>query len=98
MIGGGSRSDLWCQIHADVLNRKILQIEEPKLARLRGAAFLGAVAMGYVKFENISQFVSIRKEYTPSREESDLYTQSFREFVALYESNKDIYQRLNSSY
>jgi xylulokinase len=32
VIGGGARSRLWCQIHADVLNRRIQQVDEPVYA------------------------------------------------------------------
>ena len=42
-IGGGARSPLWCQIHADVLGRTIHQVDEPVLANARGAAFQAAV-------------------------------------------------------
>lgn len=96
IIGGGANSDLWCQIHADVLNRKILQVAEPRFANARGAAWIGAIAMGYLKVEDIPSLVKIKKEYTPSVEDQKLYTLSFREFLALYKSNKNIYQRLNT--
>src|SRR5690606_33003453 len=45
-IGGGARSDLWCQIMADVLNRPIRQVQDPLHANARGAAFLAAVGLG----------------------------------------------------
>lgn len=96
MIGGGANSDLWCQIHADVLNRKILQVAEPRFANVRGAAWIGAVALGYLKVEDIPSLVKIKKEYVPSSEDQELYNHSFREFLAIYKSNKNIYQRLNT--
>jgi xylulokinase len=45
IIGGGSRSDLWCQILADVLRRPIVRAEAADASAL-GAAILGAVAHG----------------------------------------------------
>ncbi|MFX8585777.1 FGGY-family carbohydrate kinase, partial [Acinetobacter baumannii] len=38
LIGGGAESDLWCQIHADVMDRTIERVAQPRLANLRGAA------------------------------------------------------------
>src|SRR5690606_9439242 len=49
MIGGGANSDLWCQIHADVLGREIRQVADPIRANARGAALLAAVALGHVR-------------------------------------------------
>jgi Sugar (pentulose and hexulose) kinases len=40
MIGGGAQSDLWCQIHADILDRVIKQISNPVQANARGAGFM----------------------------------------------------------
>ncbi len=47
-IGGGAQSALWCQIFADVLDREILQIEHPRQANARGAAFIAAAGLGYI--------------------------------------------------
>src|SRR5262249_46857093 len=51
MIGGGAKSDLWCQIVADVLDRTIKQVEDPVLANARGAALLAGLALGDLKVE-----------------------------------------------
>ncbi len=52
-IGGGALSDLWCQIYADVLNRRIRQTKQPVEANARGAAWLASAALGYVQFDDI---------------------------------------------
>ena len=40
LIGGGARSELWCQIYADVLDRAVHQMERPLEANVRGAGLL----------------------------------------------------------
>ncbi|MGH2458288.1 MAG: FGGY-family carbohydrate kinase [Chloroflexota bacterium] len=45
VFGGGSRSTLWLQIRADVLNRPILGVEVPEAVAL-GAALLAGVGAG----------------------------------------------------
>ena len=42
MVGGGAKSDIWCQIHADVLDRPIRQVKDPMEVNVRGAAVLVA--------------------------------------------------------
>lgn len=45
LLGGGSRSDLWCQILADVLGRPLFRVEASEASAL-GVALLAAVSHG----------------------------------------------------
>ena len=95
MIGGGANSNLWCQIHADVLGRVIRQVKDPLLANVRGAAFLAAVGLGYLTFDDIPSRVHIAQSYTPNSAHRQIYSELFREFVNIYKCNRKIYARLN---
>jgi xylulokinase len=95
MVGGGANSNLWCQIHADVLNRTIRQVKNPVLANARGAALIASVGLGHTSFENISKQVPIQAEYQPNPAHRALYDKLFAEFVNIYKQNKKIYERLN---
>jgi xylulokinase len=95
LIGGGARSKLWCQILADVLGRRIQQVDEPVLANARGAAFQAAVALGHLTVDEIPSLVPIAHTYEPDPQHHGLYDELFREFVNLYKSNKAIFARLN---
>ncbi|KAJ8906387.1 hypothetical protein NDN08_002880 [Rhodosorus marinus] len=46
MVGGGSRSSVWCEIFASVLERQILVQEDSAFSGLKGAAAIAAVAIG----------------------------------------------------
>ncbi len=59
IIGGGATSDLWCQIHADVMGRTIERVAEPLHANLRGAAMFAGVALGEVDLEEIAGLVPV---------------------------------------
>ncbi len=48
LVGGGARSDLWCQVLADATDRTIVRVTDPWLAGLRGAALFAALALGRV--------------------------------------------------
>lgn len=95
VVGGGAKSEVWCQIHADVLNRTMRQVNDPLLASVRGAAFLAAVALGYLSFDDIPQRIQIARTYEPNPDNRRLYDELFAEFVNLYQRNKPIYARLN---
>lgn len=95
-IGGGAKSDLWSQIHADVLDRRIRQVKEPGLANARGAAFTALVALGYLTFDQVPERVQITNEYAPNPDNRKTYDELFAEFVNLYQNNKKAYARLNA--
>ncbi len=97
MVGGGAQSDVWCQIHADVLHRTIRQIEHPALTNARGAALIAAVGLGYIRFSDIPQRTRYRNEYHPNPQNRKLYDELYAEFVRLYKQNRGIYARLNRS-
>ncbi len=95
-IGGGANSDLWSQIHADVLDRRIRQVKDPRLANVRGAAFTALVALGYLTFEQIPERVQITNEYEPNPDNRAVYDELFAEFVNIYQNNKKAFARLNA--
>jgi len=95
VIGGGAQSDLWCQIHADVLNRTVCQVKDPILANLRGAAFLALVALGEMSFDDVAGRVPIARGYEPDATHRRMYDDLFHEFVQLYERTRPVYARLN---
>jgi xylulokinase len=97
IIGGGAKSNIWCQIHADVLGRTIRQVRDPILANVRGAALLASAALGYIRYEEIPALVPIAHIYEPNPDHRRIYDELFEEFVAIYESNQKIYARLNRS-
>lgn len=95
MVGGGANSDVWCQIHADVLERPIRQVKDPQLASLRGVAFLAAIALGHLTFDDVPGRVRVARTYEPEPTHRRVYDELFREFVNVYRSNRPIYARLN---
>ena len=98
-IGGGAKSALWSQIHADVLGREIRQMKEPRLANVRGAALLTLLALGRISVDEIPGLVEVELCYLPDPTvtASGEYHVLFEQFVALYKQNKGIYRRLNSA-
>ncbi|MBF0452464.1 MAG: FGGY-family carbohydrate kinase [Candidatus Magnetomorum sp.] len=97
MIGGGAMSDLWCQIHANILNRTIKQVKDPVQANARGAGFLGAVALKELDWNDIADCIHIQRIFTPESMYRNHYDQMFKEFINIYTNNRKMYHRLNPS-
>ena len=95
LIGGGARSETWCQILADVLDRPMRQVKDPVMANTRGAAFIGAQALGKLKFDEVPDLVPIAKTFTPDSKNRRLYDELFAEFLEVYASTSKVCARLN---
>ena len=95
-VGGGAKSGVWSQILADVMNLNIRQVRDPIQANARGAAFIAAVGLGHLVFEDIPQKVEFMATYSPNPENRALYDKLFAEFTQFYHQNKGSYKRLNS--
>ena len=95
MIGGGARSDLWCQIHADVLNRTIRQVKKPVLANLRGAGILAWATLGELEFSQVAENTSFSHIYSPEPQNRVIYDSLYKEFINIYKTNQRMYRRLN---
>jgi xylulokinase len=95
-VGGGARSDLWCQIYADVLDRVVLQARDPALANARGAALQASVALGHLRWDEVAEAVPDARAFEPDPVRRRVYDTLFPEFVNLYRSTRGIYARLNA--
>ncbi|OGP59562.1 MAG: xylulose kinase [Deltaproteobacteria bacterium RBG_13_61_14] len=95
IVGGGARSDLWCRIFADVLDRTIRQVEHPIWANARGAALIAAVALGFISFDDIPGLVKYANTFQPDSGNRRLYDEIFTEFLNIYKNNRAMYRRLN---
>ncbi len=95
VIGGGVSSDLWCQIHADVLERVVERVEEPLIANLRGAALFAGVALGEVQLEEMGELVTVQARFEPDPGTRAVYDRLYAEFPKLYKSQKGMFARLN---
>jgi xylulokinase len=95
MFGGGALSDLWCQIHADVLDRTIERVADPMHANLRGAALFAGLAVGKVRREEIRGLVRVERTFTPDPRNRSVYDRLYAEFPRLYKAQRRMFARLN---
>ncbi|UCD81418.1 MAG: FGGY-family carbohydrate kinase [Desulfobacterales bacterium] len=94
--GGGALSDLWAQIHADVLGVSIHQLDDPINTTVRGTAFLAFVVLGYRSLSDISKLVKIKTVYEPDESNCAVYDHMYAQYRELFKKNRKIFKALNS--
>ena len=95
IMGGGACSDLWCQIHADILGRRIERVSDPMYANLRGAGLFAAMALGRLSMADVRGLVQVTDTYEPAPTSRALYEPMYAEFKRLYGQLHGVYARLN---
>jgi xylulokinase len=96
LIGGGAQSPLWCQIMADVMDRTIEQVEDPRNANLRGMALFAAMAVSETDLATSAAKVTVAQTFTPKREHRGIYDDAFGRFTATYAAQKKIFRNFNA--
>jgi xylulokinase len=95
VFGGGAQSDLWCQIHADVMDRTIERLTDPMHTGLRGAALLAGIALGDIDRSTARDHSPVDVTFTPDPATRDEYERLYAEFTKLYKVQKAMFHRLN---
>ena len=87
MAGGASRSPVWVEIFANVLNRKVEIVEAKELGAL-GAAMAAAVASGiYAGYEEAAaHMVTLSDTVAPTPEAAALYEEKYKKYTAVKEA------------
>ncbi len=95
MFGGGAVSDLWCQIHADVMGRTIERVAAPAHTNLRGAALFAALALGAIRRDEVRDLVAVDRTFRPDPANRAIYERLYAEFPRLYRAQRRTFARLN---
>jgi len=84
IMGGAARSDLWCQILADVLQTPVDRTDRPELGGALGAAVVASVAAGW--FDNLDSAARMAaapqyRRFEPDAGAAALYRHRFARFL-----------------
>ncbi len=94
-IGGGAVSELWCQIHADLLDRHIEQVADPMHAQLRGAALLAGQSLGVLSAADAAAAVQVQRVFVPDPGASAAYEPMHAQFRRQYRRQRGLFTALN---
>jgi xylulokinase len=96
LIGGGAKSDIWMQIIADTLNKKVQRVFQPQDATAHGAALTAMVGLNILpNFDAIIPLIKVDQVFQPNEENVAFYSQRFKHFKEIYAANKSVHERLN---
>ncbi len=96
IFGGGAVSDLWCQIHADVMDRTIERVAHPRECGIRGAAIFAGMALGEVRADEVERLVAVERTFTPDASTRAVYDRLYEEFAGLHKQQRKMFARLNT--
>lgn len=86
--GGGAKSDIWCQLQADITGLPI-KIPAEKEAACLGAAIIALVADGvFENFQQATKNIAFVREFTPNQSEE--LKVKYRKFNELYNASLKI--------
>lgn len=93
-MGGGSKSDIWNQIKADITGKTLHLTYSSQDTACLGAAILAGTAAGV--FESIESavdsMVKIKKTYTPDLEKHSIYLKQYEKFKLLFQSLTPVFE------
>ncbi|WP_353095990.1 xylulokinase [Tissierella praeacuta] len=93
--GGGAKSNLWCQIMADVLNIRVNKVNSDN-GPAYGAAILATV--GYGLFDSVDEacnaFIKVTDRIEPNKERVLLYDEKYNKFRMIYPSVSNLFKEL----
>ena len=96
IIGGGAKSNIWCQILADVLQREINQMEDPSLGSAKGSATIALLGLGFINdLSEATPLIKINTTYEPNPKNKQMYDTLYNEFQKIYKRNKKMFRSLN---
>ena len=96
LVGGGAKSDVFCQIMADVTGHTIEVPEDPQNAGAAGAALICGLGLGCIENPaRAREMVCIEKRFEPNPDHRDVYDEMFQVFCRLYDRNKKLFRQLN---
>ncbi len=94
ILGGGARSDLWCQIHADAMDRRIERVADPMTGQLRGVALAAGVGIGALAWADVPRLVPVDRTFEPNPDARRIYARLADELPKLYRCQKRTFGRL----
>ena len=94
IVGGGARSDLWCQITADLLERRVERVADPTDAVLRGAAMLAGIGAGALEPGDVPALVEVDRVFDPDPATRDVYGRLRAELPRLHRAQRGLSRRL----
>jgi len=85
IVGGTAKSEVWCQMQADMYSSKVETLRVPDAA-LVGAAIFAGLGIGLFSdiYEAVTKMVHAEKEYSPVAENVRVYNELYDIYCKAY--------------
>jgi xylulokinase len=95
-VGGGALSPVLAQMLADILERPVRRLADPRHAGTAGTALTVGVGLGVIEsFEAAAHYLKIEEQLEPRGIDRDAYRRNYRVFCSLYRANRKGFALLN---
>jgi xylulokinase len=94
VIGGGARSDLWCQITADAMERRVERVADPTDAALRGAALFAGIGLAAIAQSDVATLVTVDRVFAPDPATRGVYRRLRAELPRMHRAQRGQSARL----
>ncbi|HHW74759.1 MAG TPA: hypothetical protein GX744_05830 [Firmicutes bacterium] len=96
VIGGGSNSEVWMQILADITGRRLEKVTECQMCGAVGAALIAAVGLKvYPDISTAAKNVRVEKTFSPRAENKGVYDTLYGTYKQIYRNLKKLYRQVN---
>ena len=94
MMGGASKSPLWCQMIASVTGVPILRLNQADICAL-GASMIAACQLGFYKdyHEAAKSMAHVEHRFEPIVEETKFYVEKFERFLEMWGLIQEYYKK-----
>jgi xylulokinase len=97
-VGGGALSPVLAQMLADILERPVHRLADPRYAGAAGVALTVGVGLGVIdSFAAAANYLEIEDRFEPRAAHCDVYRRNYRAFRGLYPANRKGFALLNKS-
>ncbi len=92
-MGGGSKSDIWNQIKADITGKTLQVTASSQDTACLGAAILAGAAVGIFSSveDAVQSMVQVRRCYEPNQDNRKIYDSQYKKFKLLFHSLEELY-------
>lgn len=91
VVGGGAKNDIWMQILANVLNKKVVRLQG-MVGAAYGAALLAVFRWASISMKDISltDIISIDSEFEPNQSIQEVLERRYKKYCRIYNAVKSL--------
>jgi xylulokinase len=83
VFGGGSKSEVWCQIISDITDKRVVALYTSEAASI-GAAILAGLGAGVFKNpQEAFEHIKVKKIFSPQKDAVEIYKRQYQEYLAI---------------